>query len=187
MEILVEELTCFFLEKHLIESDQAEWLRYGLSRRLMGLFTFLLLLPVGAVLVGWVESFLFVATFRFLRTRTGGYHAKTSYGCLLASLSIMIVSLTLAKFILSPILSIIVLIVALFSIWVLAPANNAALHLTKSEIEAIRVGVVTRLAMIALLECLLLYVSISAANCVAVSALAVAAMLWLANLGVGIQ
>lgn len=90
MEVLAEKLTCFFLQRHVIESDQAEWLQYGLARRLMGLCTFILLLPVGAILVGWLESFLFVLTFRFLRTRTGGYHAKTAHGCLAASLSIMI-------------------------------------------------------------------------------------------------
>ena len=99
----------------------------------------------------------------------------------------MIASLTLAESILSPVLSTILLIVAAIFIWVLAPANNASLHLSESEIKAIRLGVVIRLSMVVLLGCILLCVCVSVANCIIAAMLAVATMLLLSNFGFGMQ
>lgn len=187
MEALAKRISLFFLQRHYIESDQMEWLQYGLTRRMMGFLTFVLLLPVGAVFVGWLGSFLYVLTFRFLRTRTGGYHARTPHGCLLSSLGTMVLSLTLAKFISSPILSAMILAVATFFILMFAPANNASLHLTESEIMAIHPRVVFRLAVAVLLGAVLLCFHVSLANCIVVSVLAVASMLLFSNCGFGVQ
>ena len=55
METLAANVTHFFLQKHYIEPDQAEWFQYGLASRMMGCLTFLLLLPVGALFVGWIS------------------------------------------------------------------------------------------------------------------------------------
>lgn len=187
MEALAKRLTEFFLQRHYIESDQAEWLQYGLTRRMMGLLTFVLLLPVGAAFVGWLGSSLYVLTFRFLRTRTGGYHARTPHGCLLSSLGTMVLSLTPAKFISSPMLSAMILAVAAFFILMFAPANNASLHLTESEITAIRPRVVLRLAVVVLLGVVLLCFRFPLANCIVASALAVASMLLFSNCGFGAQ
>ena len=97
MEALAARIAAFCLQKHYIKPDQIAWLQYGLMRRLMGMVTFLLLLPVGAFFDGWGSTFLFLLVFRFIRMRTGGYHAKTPEGCLLGSTFTMIVSLELAK------------------------------------------------------------------------------------------
>ena len=174
METLAKSVTRFFLQKHYIEPAQAEWFQYGLARRMIGSLTFLLLLPVGAMLVGWIGSFLYLYTFRFLRTRTGGYHAKTPHGCLLTSLGTMIAALILAKNLHSPFLIGAVLFAATLCIFALAPANNASLHLTANEIAALMGG-------------LLLYICAPLASCMAVSLLAVAVMLVLANSGLGAQ
>ena len=187
METLAANVTHFFLQKHYIESGQAEWFQYGLTRRMVGCLTFFLLLPVGAIFAGWIGSFLYLYTFRFLRTRTGGYHAKTPHGCLLTSLCAMFVALTLAKFLYSPLLVGIVLLAAALGIFSLAPGNNASLHLTDGEIAAIRPRLWIRLAGAVLIGCLLLYICVPLASCVAVALLAVAVMLVLANLGLGAQ
>lgn len=187
METLAARVTYFFLQKHYIEADQAKWFQYGLVRRMMGCLTFLLLLPLGAGLVGWAGAFLYLCTFRFLRTRTGGYHARTPHGCLLTSLCTMAAALTFAKFIRAPLFGGIVLLGAALCILLLAPANNASLHLTASEIDAIRPRVWVRLAGAVLAGCLLLYICTPLGSCIAVSLLTVAAMLTLANLGFGAQ
>lgn len=187
METLAKSMTHFFLQRHYIEPDQAEWFQYGLTRRIMGTLTFLLLLPAGSILVGWIGSFLYLYTFRFLRTRTGGYHAKTPHGCLLTSLGTMIAALTLAKNLHSPFLIGTVLFAAALCIFVLVPANNASLHLTANEIAAIRPRARLRLAGTVLMGGLLLYICVPLASCMAVSLLAVAVMLVLANLGLGAQ
>lgn len=65
METLAVRVTHFFLQKHYIESDQAEWFQYGLVRRMMGALTFLLLLPIGAIVVGLGGSFFTCLFFAF--------------------------------------------------------------------------------------------------------------------------
>ena len=187
METLAANVTHFFLQKHYIEPDQAEWFQYGLASRMMGCLTFLLLLPVGALFVGWISSFLYLYTFRFLRMRTGGYHAKTPHGCLLVSLGTMFAALTMAQNLHSPLLVGAVLFAAALCIFVLAPANNASLHLTANEIAAIRPRVRLRLAGAVLMGCLLLYICAPLASCIAASLLAVAVMLVLTNSGLGAQ
>lgn len=187
MEALAARLTRFFLQNNYIEPEQAAWLQYGLTRRLMGLATFVLLLPVGAFLVGWPGAFLYVFTFRFLRTRTGGYHAATPHGCLLSSLCSMVAALTLARAVSSRLVCAGLLFGAALLIALLAPANNAALHLSEEEIAAIRPRALARLAVVVLAGCALLCGSVMLANCVAVSLLAVAALLVFSNLGLGTQ
>ena len=187
METLAARVTSFFLQKHYIKPEQAEWFQYGLTRRMIGFLTLLLLLPIGAILVGWIGSFLYLYTFRFMRTRTGGYHAKTPHGCLLTSLGTMFAALTLAKKLHSPFLVGTVLFASALCIFVLAPANNASLHLASNEITAIRPRVRLRLACVVLISCLLLYICAPLASCMAVALLAVAVMLVLTNSGVGAQ
>ena len=154
---------------------------------MMGCLTFLLLLPpVPFLSVGSVHSST-CTPFVFLRMRTGGYHAKTPHGCLLVSLGTMFAALTLAKNLHSPLLIGAVLFAAALCIFVLAPANNASLHLTANEIAAIRPRVRLRLAGAVLMGCLLLYICAPLASCIAASLLAVAVMLVLTNSGLGAQ
>ena len=63
MEALAAGIAAFCLQKHYIEPNQIAWLQYGLMRRLMGMVTFLLLLPVGAFFDGWGSTFLFLLVF----------------------------------------------------------------------------------------------------------------------------
>lgn len=56
MEALAARIAAFCLQKHYIKPDQIAWLQYGLMRRLMGMVTFLLLLPVGAFFDGSKKS-----------------------------------------------------------------------------------------------------------------------------------
>lgn len=170
METLATSVTRFFLQKHYIEPDQAEWFQYGLIRRMIGSLTFLLLLPIGAIFVGWIGSFLYLYSFRFLRTRTGGYHAKTPHGCLLTSLGTMFAALTLAKNLYSPLLIGAVLFAAALCIFVLAPANNASLHLTANESPPYSHELGFALLVLSSLGSLLLYICAPLASCMAVLA-----------------
>ena len=74
MEALAARIAAFCLQKHYIEPDQIAWLQYGLMRRLMGMVTFLLLLPVGAFFDRWRSTFLFLLVFRFIRMQIGRAH-----------------------------------------------------------------------------------------------------------------
>ena len=160
MEALAARIAAFCLQKHYIEPDQIAWLQYGLMRRLMGMVTFLLLLPVGAFFDGWRSTFLFLLVFRFIRMRTGGYHAKTPAGCLLGSTFTMIVSLEFAKR--------------------LHPVSNLICLAAASIL-------ILRLAIVMLSACLLLFFREPIAYRVTSAILAVAVTLLISKLGFGMQ
>lgn len=160
MEALAARIAAFCLQKHYIKPDQIAWLQYGLMRRLMGMVTFLLLLPVGAFFDGWGSTFLFLLVFRFIRMRTGGYHAKTPEGCLLGSTFTMIVSLELAKR--------------------LHPVSNLICLAAASIL-------ILRLAIVMLSACLLLFFREPIAYRVSSAILAVAVTLLISKLGLGMQ
>ena len=160
MEALAARIAAFCLQKHYIEPNQIAWLQYGLMRRLMGMVTFLLLLPVGAFFDGWGSTFLFLLVFRLIRMRTGGYHAKTPEGCLLGSTFTMIVSLELAKR--------------------LHPVSNLICLAAASIL-------ILRLAIAMLSACLLLFFREPIAYRVTSAILAVAVTLLISKLGFGMQ
>lgn len=186
MEALAARIATFCLQKHYIESDQIAWLQYGLTSRLIGVVTFMLLLPIGAFFGGWESTFLFLLIFRFLRTRTGGFHAKTPSACFFCSAFTMIVSLEFAKR-LCPIWDMVCLITGTFLIIKLAPANNAALHLNIEEFTAIQRRIVLRLSTV-MLFVLLLWIFNEPLAYQGISAiLAVAGTLLASKLGFGMQ
>ena len=90
METFAEAVTQFCLRKHLIDSHQTEWCHYMVVRRAMSIISLLWLVPVGALLSKWYISLAFVLSYRFLRSRTGGYHAKSPLGCILSSTCLQI-------------------------------------------------------------------------------------------------
>lgn len=113
-------------------------------------------------------------------------YAKTPTGCLLGSTFTMIVSLEFAKR-LHPVSNLICLTAASVLILRLAPANNAALHLSEDELVAVRKEVKLRLAIAMLSACLLLFFREPIAYRVTSAILAVAVTLLISKLGFGMQ
>ncbi|MDD4850394.1 MAG: accessory gene regulator B family protein, partial [Gemmiger sp.] len=138
-------------------------------------------------LVGWVGSFLFTFTFRFLRMRTGGYHAKTPKGCFVSSVCTMLLSLLVVQKIHGYAAFLLFSIPSAIAILLLAPANNAELHLSPKEIAALRPVIFARLLFALIIGAILLCYHTTSACCLAISLTAVAAQLVLSNYGVGVQ
>lgn len=187
MELLASRLTRYFLQREYITPEQAQWFQYGLVRRMMGLVAFVILLFPGALMVGFPGAFLYVFVFRFLRERTGGYHAKSPLGCFLASFSAMLIALSLAGPVTSLVVSGLILAASSALILYLAPANNAHLHLSEEELAAIRPRLRIRLLAVVLLGCFLFPFHLFLANCISLSVGAVAAMLLVSHWGFGVQ
>lgn len=76
MEHLAETMTDFLLRRKYITEEQTEWCHYMLIKNIMSIASLVLLLPLGALIVGWGGTLFYTFVFRFLRARTGGYHAK---------------------------------------------------------------------------------------------------------------
>ena len=94
----------------------------------MSVLSLCLLIPIGSFVVGWIGSILYTFTFRFLRARTGGYHARTPHGCLITSVILQVLFLYLSICMPHTSLFVLVAIISGFSIVLIGPANHPELH-----------------------------------------------------------
>ena len=188
MELFAGSLTQHLLMHGYIDDDQTEWCHYAIVHRTMNVLSFFLLALVGSLFVDWRAVVLFITTFRLLRVRTGGYHAKTPHTCLMVSLCVQFVALFAAHYIQSRLLYGIISVVSLCVILKLAPANNAAIHLTQDEMNALRPAIWIR-AMIVLIcggFCLLLSDTLWG-GCIIAGLASDAVLLVLSTCGLGVQ
>lgn len=187
VEHLAEGMTQYFLVHDYISADQLDWCRYTLLHRGMNLLSFVLISVVGAVTAGWPASLAFTFCFRFLRVRTGGYHAKTPSGCLLVSTCIQLLGLTIARQLQNPFLLLATAALSADVIVKIAPANNAALHLTPTELAALCPIIRTRVLLVLAAGGILWACEPLLGSCVVIALAAVAAALLLWAKGFGAQ
>lgn len=187
MELLAAKATAYLIRHDYVEEQNAEWCHYMLIKRMMSVISFILLVPLGALVVGWIGSFLYTITFRFLRARTGGYHARTPHGCLIASTCVQTLFLFLSTRMNQPIGLVLITAFSCFAIALMGPANHPELHLDKNEMEQLRPRIYIRLALVAIAFFCLLVSAPSLASCVSFAVLCVAVMLFISLLGCGAQ
>ena len=146
MENLAEKITIFLAAHNYIAEDKKDWCHYVVIKFLMSVLSLCLLIPIGSLVVGWIGSILYTFTFRFLRARTGGYHAKTPHGCLITSVILQILFLSLSICMPDASLFIFVAIISGLSIALIGPVNHPELHLSSAEMSALRPRIYLRVA-----------------------------------------
>ena len=187
MEDFSEKLTKYFLQKDLIEINQIPWCEYMIKCRVMDVVSLLWLVPIGSLVAPWYSSSAFVLSYRFLRSRTGGYYAKSPLGCLLAAT----VTQLIGGFFVSRIKSALLLFCILFLssilvVW-LSPANNPELHLTQVEIQALLPRIKVRLFFVWLLILVLFPFFPQIAASILLGVAATALLLVLSKYGIGVN
>ena len=172
MEQVVKHMTHWLLKKHLIVPEQSEWCHYMLMQSTMSILSLCLLLPVSAAIVGVWGSVFYTATFRILRQRTGGYHARTPHGCLLVSFVLQVLTT--------------VILLSEVAIFLLGPANHPELHLSAKELKAVKPRMYVRQAtmFLAYVVALLAHQGM-VASCIAMATFAVAVLLAVAHVDDG--
>ena len=168
MENLAEKITIFLAAHNYIAEDKKDWCHYVVIKFLMSVLSLCLLIPIGSLVVGWIGSILYTFTFRFLRARTGGYHAKTPHGCLITSVILQILFLSLSICMPDASLFIFVAIISGLSIALIGPVN-------------------LRVAFILIAFSLILFVNPVWAGCIAFSIFSVALLLAFSAYGFGVQ
>ena len=148
MEHLAETMTDFLLRRKYITEEQTEWCHYMLIKNIMSIASLVLLLPLGALIVGWGGTLFYTFVFRFLRARTGGYHAKTPHGCLLGSVCCQSVMLFLSAHMPDPVVSAFIAGFSCLSIALFGPANHPELHLSEKELKALQPRIYIRLLIV---------------------------------------
>lgn len=186
MERIAEQLTAWLLKKKYIAPEQTEWCCYMLVRYIMSFLSLCLLLPVSAAIVGVWGAVFYTATFRLLRQRTGGYHARTPHGCLLISLAIQILFSLLAAATKDVAVSATVILMSEIAIFLLGPANHPELHLSAKELKAVKPRMYLRQFIVFLAYAIALFVhQMLIASCITMATFAVAALLAVAHVNDG--
>ena len=128
----------------------------------------------------------YIATFRILRQRTGGYHARTPHGCLLVSFVLQVLFSLLAAATKDLYVLTTVILLSEVAIFLLGPANHPELHLSAKELKAVKPRMYVRqaIAFLAYVVALLTHQGM-VASCIAMATFAVAVLLAVAHVDDG--
>lgn len=137
MNLIATHLAKRFLKRELIAEESLEWCIYGIEKRLSMFTTWTLLILLGSYCFGVQRTISFAVCFVTLRKYSNGYHAKTYTQCLLFSLILQSASMTFIKALPTEFF-LVVWIFADLVIFKIAPVNNDQIHLTQSELSALK-------------------------------------------------
>ena len=154
---------------------------------MMGFLSFIVLVSLGALVSNFFSSLIFFFFFRFLRSRTGGFHAKTPFGCIVASSLNQIAFLLLSQVNSKKSFLWILCIPTIIIIFSLSPANNANLHLSSHEFLSLKPKIYYRVIITASFAVLMSYIDIQISACITAAMISDALLLSLAHLGFGQQ
>lgn len=133
MDLLVNKLVTYCISNHYVDSSKEEWLRYGFEMRLATLLVLIPFIALACALTNLPCALSFFVSFFYLKRFTSGYHAKSPYTCLLASLLIELFFLCVY----CPLLDYRRVILAdtfcVIGIFKMAPYNHPNIHLTAEE------------------------------------------------------
>ena len=134
---LAKIVTDFFLKNNVIDREDTDVYQYGNEIIISSLFDLLIVLVVGLIYNALINSLLFFVPFFLLRSFSGGYHANTYLKCKIVFLINISLSLFLSTYASSvyEIYSLVLLLLfSIFVIWGFAPIENENKPLSEEEI-----------------------------------------------------
>lgn len=189
MNELLKSITQKCLQKDLIDEGQTEWFLYSLQCWIMNISGFCILIVLGSLVAPFPQVLFLNIGLAFLRKRAGGLHMPTRLSCFIFSLLCEYLCLYVIRQLASniSIISFGLLLISSALICWLAPCNNKAIHLSKDELEMTRKSMYIRLSGYILIVLILFALMPCFSNTLIVAETAVAILVVLAKLGVGIQ
>ena len=189
MESAAERIVQKCVQANLIDEDQREWLLYSLQRRFTNLSGFLVLICLGILVAPFSQVLLLNLGLAFLREKTNGLHMPTRLSCFVFSLVceyLCLFALRRMGSALSVISLFLLLLSSLLILW-LAPCNNSEIHCSDEEMQAMRRAVHKRLALYGLFLAAFWVLAPGLVNPLLMAETAVALLVVLAKIGVGIH
>lgn len=189
MDKLIESITQKCIRENLIDEDQAEWLQYSLQCKVMNIGGFCILIALGSLVAPFPQVLLLNLGLAFLRKKTNGLHMPTKLSCFAFSLACEYMCLLTIRQLAADksLVSLGLLLISSALILWLAPCNNEAIHLSRDELIEARKKVHIQLIVYLLVVLILFVLTPALANTLIVAETAVALLVVLAKLGVGIQ
>lgn len=139
MHKCISMLTDYCVQHSLVERSNADWLRYGLEKRLSTIVVAIPFFILAVLLTNFQTACAFYFAFFFLRKQTNGYHARTVRECLAISL-VLEVALCICV---NPLLNtsvrqILIACICTYVVFRYAPLIHPNLPLTPTEIHVLR-------------------------------------------------
>ncbi len=186
MDNWANKIARYFVTHNIITLDQFEWCTYSLQVRLERTFAALIFFLIGSFTHQLIESFIFLFTFSFIRSKSNGYHIDSYIGCLIQSIICFILGMMMGQGLRFPV-NIILLVVSSLIIWCLSPVNNNSIHFSVSEMSILRRSVRQRIFFVFLCIVFTMHINPCLANFSIASLTLVSILLVLSRCGFGIQ
>lgn len=138
MENLVDRIVSECVKKQIVESEDADWFRYGLEKRGVLIFVGIPFFVLAIWMTDIWGALSFFISFFTLRSRINGYHANTPFQCFVASVALEYVLLRLLYPHLSNGGALIIMIASVVVIYLCAPYNHPNMQLTEKEVAVCR-------------------------------------------------
>lgn len=138
MDLLVNKMVTYCISNHFVDNEKEKWLRYGFEMRLSSLLVMIPFFALACALSDLPCAISFFTSFYCLKRFTSGYHAKSPYVCLFASLIIELFYLCFF----CPLMDfgnvILTDILCAIGIFLMAPYNHPNMNLSQEECAALR-------------------------------------------------
>ena len=158
METIAKKVVQNWAAKGYISDDEVEMCLYNLIRHTFTVAVLCVLTVAGALLGEWGNTIVLILSILFLRTYTNGYHCKSCVACIFLSLAVTLLSLHIVP-LLNFITALILMFVGSSIILAIAPTNSPQMHLTETEMTAMRKHVRIRLLILTVLFLLFVFVN----------------------------
>ena len=134
---LAEDISFYLITNRIINIEDRDMYIYGLELLISTLFTSISILILGLSIGEWIAAIEYLSVCFFLKSYTGGYHAKYYYECYIYSILlfislIIIKNVTLLNY--QPIIGLFLLIFSTIIVFKFAPVENKNNPKTKYEI-----------------------------------------------------
>lgn len=146
----VVKLVDMFIEKEICKNEDKEIIVYGLTFGIELAFNIITTIILGFIFDLITASLVFLISFSFIRTYSGGYHCRNTINCYFFSSMVVILVLFIAKF--TPvehilIISIIILLISIPIILKFAPVETETKPLDEIEKKYFRNKVILHLGI----------------------------------------
>ncbi len=138
MNSLIQRILFRMKTKKLVNDEDEDIYRFGLECLLLKMIHYLSYIFIGFTLHMIVPMLVSVIILMGLKSKTGGYHAKTRLGCYFFSCFIVFLICLLDKVEFSAWLFVLTVCAANFVIWSFTPVKNANRELEQIEIKEFR-------------------------------------------------
>ena len=136
LDKLAEGISNYLIANKIIDIDDRDIYIYGLQLILSTLITSISILTLGLLIGELISAIIYLSVYFFLKSYTGGYHAKSYYGCYFYSIINYVVLLVIRNTILDsykPIIGLLSLIISIATIVKFVPIENKNNPKTKEE------------------------------------------------------